>query len=130
MAFTLDEVVSVKGPNWIADEARFTVSKGDRVIEKMTPQKRRYHQSGQTMTQVALRPGLFQDLYVAMGEQMDEQSNAWSMRIHIKPFIRWIWGGALLLALGATLAASDKRYRLARKQQTEPIRANAAPSRP
>lgn len=130
MAFTLDEVVSVKGPNWIADEARFTVTKGDRVIEKMTPQKRRYHQSGQTMTQVALRPGLFQDLYVAMGEKMDEQSNAWSMRIHIKPFIRWIWGGALLLALGATLAASDKRYRLARKQQTEPIRADAAPSRP
>ena len=127
MTFTLDEVVSVKGPNWIADEARFTVRRDGQVIEQMAPQKRRYHQSGQTMTQVALRPGLFQDLYVAMGEPMDTQTGAWSMRIHIKPFIRWIWGGALMLALGATLAASDKRYRLARKHASESLAADAAP---
>jgi len=121
-AFVLDEVVSVKGPNWIADEARFSVLKNGKVVEYMAPQKRRYHQSGQTMTQVALHPGVFKDLYVAMGEQIDPQSNAWSIRIHIKPFIRWIWGGALLLALGATLAATDRRYKVKSKASaTDPV---------
>ncbi len=114
--FTLLEVVSVKGPNWIADEARFTISKNGELIQEMAPQKRLYHRSGQTMTQVALRPGLFKDLYIAMGEELDPASDAWSIRIHIKPFIRWIWGGALLLALGATLAATDRRYRLQQRQ--------------
>lgn len=117
--FVLDEVVSVKGPNWIADEARFSILKNGELVESMAPQKRRYHQSGQTMTQVALRPGLFKDLYLAMGERLDDSSNAWSIRIHVKPFIRWIWGGALLLAIGATLAASDRRYRLKQRQEAE-----------
>lgn len=119
--FVLDEVVPVKGPNWIADEARFSIFKNGELVESMAPQKRRYHQSGQTMTQVALRPGLVRDLYLAMGERLDESSNAWSIRIHIKPFIRWIWGGALLLAIGATLAASDRRYRLKQRQESEQL---------
>ena len=124
--FRLNEVVSVKGPNWIADEARFSVLKNGELMETMTPQKRRYHQSGQTMTQVALRPGLFKDQYVAMGERLDDESNAWSIRIHIKPFIRWIWGGALLLAIGATVAASDRRYRLKQRQEAEELATGAS----
>ncbi|AKS42506.1 heme lyase CcmF/NrfE family subunit [Wenzhouxiangella marina] len=107
--FVLDEVVSVKGPNWIADEARFRVFRGDRELYDMTPQKRRYHRGGQIMTQVALRPGVTRDLYIAMGERLDD-AGAWSMRIHIKPFVRWIWGGALLLAIGGLFSAADRRY--------------------
>lgn len=116
LEFRLDEVVSVKGPNWIAQEARFSVIKEGEIIEQMAPQKRRYHQNGQIMTQVALRPGWTRDIYIAMGEELDPATQAWSIRIHIKPFIRWIWGGALLLAIGATLAATDKRYRLRETQ--------------
>ena len=108
--FELHEIVPVKGPNWIAEEARFTVTRNGRHVASMNPQKRRYHRGGQIMTQVALRPGVFHDLYVAMGEPLGDGSGAWSIRIHIKPFVRWIWGGAVLLALGGIVAATDKRY--------------------
>lgn len=117
LEFRLDEIASIKGPNWIAKEAKFSVLADGALVETMTPQKRRYHQNGQVMTQVALRPGLLRDIYIAMGEELDPDSQAWSIRIHIKPFIRWIWGGAILLALGATLAASDQRYRLKSRQK-------------
>jgi len=117
--FELHEIASVKGPNWIADEARFSVYKNDRFITHMAPQKRRYHRSGQVMTQVALRPGLFRDLYVAMGEPLRDDVGAWSIRVHIKPFIRWIWLGALMLAFGALISASDRRYWVAARRERE-----------
>jgi cytochrome c-type biogenesis protein CcmF len=119
-SFELHEIVSVKGPNWIAEEARFTVSRNGREIAQMSPQKRRYHRGGQVMTQVALRPGITRDLYIAMGEPLGD-SGAWSMRIHIKPFVRWIWAGALLLAIGGLVSASDRRYwRTRRAEQGAP----------
>src|SRR5690625_6031994 len=62
------------------------------------------------MTEVALAPGLLRDIYLAMGEPL-EQEGAWAMREHIKPFVRWIWLGALMMALGAVMAMADKRYR-------------------
>jgi len=130
MTFELTEIVSVKGPNWIAEEARFIVSRGDRELVRMNPQKRRYHRSGQVMTQVALRPGLFRDLYVAMGEPLDD-TGAWSMRIHIKPFVRWIWAGAMLLAIGGLVSASDRRYwRRRRAEQSRPasVQGNEVPA--
>ncbi len=126
--FELTEVVPVKGPNWIADEARFRVFRGERELFAMNPQKRRYHRGGQIMTQVALRPGFTRDLYIAMGERLDD-NNAWSVRIHIKPFVRWIWGGALLLAIGGLVSASDRRYwREQRAEASKPIKSDASPA--
>jgi cytochrome c-type biogenesis protein CcmF len=81
------------------------------------------------MTQVALKPGLFRDLYIAMGQPLD--GDAWSIRVHVKPFIRWIWGGAVLMLLGGLLAATDPRYRrlaahAANKAEREAIQGEAA----
>ena len=123
--FTLHEVAQVKGPNWRADEARFSIHKGEREIARMNPQKRLYHRGGQTMTQVALKPGVFRDLYIAMGEELGE-SGAWSVRLHVKPFVRWIWGGAVLIGLGGLIAASDRRYRKQRRQRAGAATASAA----
>ena len=109
LAFRLDEIATVKGPNWSAEEARFTVLKDGEPWTTMNPQKRRYYRSGQVMTQVALKPGVFRDLYIAMGQPLD--GRAWSIRVHVKPFIRWIWGGAVLMLIGGLLAATDPRYR-------------------
>jgi cytochrome c-type biogenesis protein CcmF len=61
------------------------------------------------MTEVALDPGLLRDLYVAMGEELDDGS--WAMRLQVKPFVRWLWLGALLMASGGVLAVADRRYR-------------------
>jgi len=107
--FRLEEVVTVKGPNWSADEARITVLKNGREILTMAPQKRLYYRSGQVMSQIELEPGFTRDLYVAMGEPIGN-AGAWGIRIHIKPFIRWIWGGALLMLIGGFISASDRRY--------------------
>lgn len=111
--FTLTELKSRRGANFMADTAVIQV----RNIESghgfiMRPEKRFYLATGMPMTQVALRPGLFRDLYVAMGEDLEDGS--WAMRIQYKPFVRWLWLGGLLMALGGILAIVDKRYRRTR----------------
>jgi cytochrome c-type biogenesis protein CcmF len=107
--FTLQSLQKVKGPNYIADEAFITVAYKGIALDDMHPQKRRYYARGSLMTEVALDTGLFRDIYVAMGEPVSD--NAWAMRVHVKPFVRWIWLGALMMAFGAILAVADKRYR-------------------
>ena len=108
--FTMTELASRRGPNYLADTAEIEVRRGDSQRSfTMTPEKRLYLARGMPMTQVALRPGLFRDLYVAMGEDLEDGS--WAMRIQHKPFVRWLWLGALLMAAGGVLAVADRRYR-------------------
>ena len=97
------------GPNFRADEGHFVVTRGDSMIADLHPQKRLYNGRGQVMTEAAIEPGLTRDLYVSLGEPLDRQGG-WAVRIYVKPFIRWIWGGALLMMLGGFLGASDRRY--------------------
>lgn len=120
----------VRGPNYQAQEGRVQVSRGDRVITELRPQKRRYlAQSEQLMTEAAIHAGFWRDLYVAMGEPLED--GAWAVRVQVKPLVRWIWAGGLLMALGGTLSAADRRYRrLARRDRqrhAEPIATGARP---
>ncbi len=107
--FEFNELVVVRGPNFMAEEGRFTVYQGDDLIARMAPQKRRYLASGQTMTEAAIDAGLFRDIFIAMGDPVGD--NGWAIRLHYKPFVRWIWGGAILMGLGGLLTVADKRYR-------------------
>ncbi|WP_170840175.1 heme lyase CcmF/NrfE family subunit [Halomonas daqiaonensis] len=108
--FTMTELANRRGPNYLADTAEIEVRRGDSQRSfTMTPEKRLYLARGMPMTQVALSPGLFRDLYVAMGEDLEDGS--WAMRIQHKPFVRWLWLGALLMAAGGVLAVADRRYR-------------------
>ena len=109
----LEKLEHIDGPNYQAEQALIKVMQVGKFLREMKPQKRRYLASGNTMTEVALDVGLFRDLYVAMGEPLTE--TAWAMRVHLKPFVRWIWLGALMMAFGAVLAVADKRYRKAIK---------------
>ncbi|GAA0636342.1 heme lyase CcmF/NrfE family subunit [Halomonas beimenensis] len=110
--FTMTELGSRRGPNYVADAAHIEVRRGDDARAfVMTPEKRLYIARGMPMTDVALRPGLFRDLYVAMGEDLEDGS--WAMRIQYKPFVRWLWLGGLLMAAGGILAVVDRRYRRA-----------------
>jgi cytochrome c-type biogenesis protein CcmF len=108
--FRFVEVASIKGPNYLADEARFEVTRNGEFVASMNPQKRRYLARDSVMTEAAIDAGLFRDLYVAMGEPVGTQG-AWAMRLHYKPLVRWMWLGAIFMALGAFTAALDKRYR-------------------
>ena len=84
----------------------------------MHAEKRFYRTARSMMTEAAIDRGLTRDLYIAMGERLDD-NNAWAVRIYYKPFVRWIWAGALLMALGGALAISDKRYRFRKNAQQE-----------
>jgi cytochrome c-type biogenesis protein CcmF len=113
--FVFEGTNGVTGPNYVADRGEFIVYQSEEVVAKLYPEKRRY-QSGQVMTEAALDPGLTRDLYVSLGEPLDNRGQAWAVRIYHKPFIRFIWLGALVMTFGGFLAASDKRYRRARRE--------------
>jgi cytochrome c-type biogenesis protein CcmF len=85
------------------------VSRGDRLVARMEPEKRVYRVQTMPMTEAAIRTGLVRDLYVSLGEPVE--GGAWIVRLYVKPFVDWIWGGCVLMALGGLLAATDRRYR-------------------
>src|SRR5690606_19135002 len=82
-----------------------------------TPEKRRYNASGSIMTEAALDVTLWRDVYVSMGEPLAD--GAWGMRLQVKAFMRWVWLGAIFMAVGGLLAILDKRYRPARRRLAE-----------
>ena len=106
----------VRGPNYIAERGLISVSRDGKAIAELHPEKRRYNaRRDQMMTEASIDAGLFRDIYVALGEPLE--NGAWAVRLHLKPFVRWIWFGGLLMGVGGALAAADKRYRLRRNTQ-------------
>jgi cytochrome c-type biogenesis protein CcmF len=110
--FVFQGVAEHEGPNYVARRGEFQVYKGDTLIETLHPEKRVYAVQRNVMTEAAIDAGLFRDLYIALGEPLDPAGSAWAVRLYYKPFIRWLWLGALVMAAGGLLAASDRRYRL------------------
>ncbi|MBL8367109.1 MAG: heme lyase CcmF/NrfE family subunit [Candidatus Accumulibacter sp.] len=110
--FRFDSVQDLRGPNYSGSRATLTVTRDGRTIAVMEPEKRLYAATGMPMTEAAISPGFTRDLYVSVGEPLPD--NAWAVRLHVKPFVDWIWGGCVLMALGGLLAVSDRRYRTQR----------------
>jgi len=108
--FIFDGVKSATGPNYKAAEGSFTTLHNGKVTGQLYSQKRLYNAGGMPMTEAGIDAGFWRDLYVSLGEDLDGKG-AWSVRLYHKPFIRWIWLGALIMAFGGLLAATDKRYR-------------------
>jgi cytochrome c-type biogenesis protein CcmF len=116
-AFRFNGVTNVTGPNYVAGRAEIVVSKDGTEIEKMFPEKRNYTASGNVMTETAIDSGVFRHLYLSLGEPVG--GGSWSVRVYYKPFVGWIWAGAVLMALGGGLAVSDRRYALAARKERE-----------
>jgi cytochrome c-type biogenesis protein CcmF len=115
--FRFNGITNVNGPNYRAARAEIEVSKNGNVVNKMYPEKRSYIATQNVMTETAIDSGLFRDLYISLGEPVN--GGAWSVRVYFKPFVDWIWGGALLMAMGGGLALSDRRYALAARKQRQ-----------
>jgi cytochrome c-type biogenesis protein CcmF len=113
--FTFQGTTERQGPNYRAANGTVEVSKDGKKLFVLHPEKRIYNASGMPMTEAAINPNFFRDVYVALGEPLDESAGTWVVRIFHKPFINWLWIGALFLAVGGFLAASDRRYRIAVK---------------
>jgi len=107
--FRFEGVEETRGPNYLSDLGHVQVLRGGKPLVRLNPEKRAYASGGQVMTEAGIRPSLFGDVYVALGEHLGD--GAWAVRVHIKPFVRWIWLGALLMALGAFVTATDRRFR-------------------
>jgi cytochrome c-type biogenesis protein CcmF len=110
--FRLESVRPVNGPNYRAAQARVSVTRDGKPVAVLHPERRVYTVQEQTMTEAAIDAGVTRDLYVSLGDPLE--GGAWLVKVQVKPFIDWIWGGCLLMALGGLLAASDRRYRVAR----------------
>jgi len=109
MDFAFRGVTRVQGPNYLADQGTLEVRRDDRLVATLHPQKRQYT-GQQVQSKSDIDPGLFRDLYVALGEPVGADG-AWSVRIYVKPFVRWIWLGGILMMLGGFTAACDRRFR-------------------
>jgi cytochrome c-type biogenesis protein CcmF len=107
-----------EGPNYQAWVGSFELYRHGRLLRTLHPEKRNYGMGTMPMTEAAIDVGLTRDLYVSLGEPLtaDKENGAWAVRVYFKPFVDWIWGGALLMALGGFIAISDRRYRLSVKR--------------
>ena len=110
-SFELVGVSDVNGPNYKALRGDFKVAKDGKYLEMLYPEKRKYFSSSMPMTEAGIDSGLFRDLYVSLGEPIDGERLQWSVRVFYKPFVSWLWYGAILMVLGGLLAVSDRRYR-------------------
>jgi cytochrome c-type biogenesis protein CcmF len=137
-------VTHVVGPNWTAQQGTVDLMDGPRLLRTLHPQKRHYDAGGMPTSETAIDAGLAGDWYVAMGEPLDAADTAaanaaaavnaaaggrpmpvaepqgWLLRVYRKPFVEWIWFGAVLMALGGALAAADPRYRAKRRAARAP----------
>ncbi len=106
------------GPNYEAIRGTVVVSKGGRERFTLFPSKRVYNRSGSVMTEASVRPSMFSDVYVSLGEPLNQEMTTWAVRLYYKPFINWLWLGSLLMVIGGFLAASDRRYRIKAKTRS------------
>lgn len=106
------------GPNYDGYIADFEITQDGQYVNTLHAEKRFYRTAKSMMTEAAIDRGITRDLYIAMGERL-EDGRSWAIRIYYKPFVRWIWAGALLMSLGGALAISDKRYRFRKSSQQE-----------
>jgi cytochrome c-type biogenesis protein CcmF len=108
--FVFDGARHYQGPNFTSDRGTIRVLEDGQQVTILHPEKRLYTVQQSMMTEAGIDAGFTRDLYVALGEPLGD--GAWAVRVHVKPFVRWIWFGGLITALGGVLAAADKRYRV------------------
>lgn len=117
--FYLQEFETIKGSNYDAIRATVQVKADDALITTLYPEKRNYVISMMPMTEVGLRASLLNEIYIALGEPIAGNHDTWAVRVYVKPMVRWLWLGAIVMALGGLVAMLDKRYRL--KPKTHPF---------
>ncbi|MDH5933014.1 heme lyase CcmF/NrfE family subunit [Vibrio splendidus] len=109
-SFLFTGVRDKDGPNYDGYIADFEITKKGKYINTLHAEKRFYTTAKSMMTEAAIDRGVTRDLYIAMGERLDD-NKSWAVRIYYKPFVRWIWAGSLIMSIGGVIAISDRRYR-------------------
>ncbi len=107
----LQAVNTLEGPNYRTTMADMAVFKDGKQVAFLQPEKRVYNASAMPTTEAAIQNGLFRDLYLVIGDPQSD--GGWAVRTYVKPFANWIWGGAMMMAIGGMLSLSDRRLRVA-----------------
>lgn len=110
--FVFDDVTREQGPNYTADRGHFVINQQGKQVADLYAEKRFYPVQRNSMTEAGIDSGVTRDLFVALGEPLE--NGDWAIRIYVKPFVNWIWLGAFIMAFGGVLSISDKRYRMAK----------------
>jgi len=119
-------VGEVRGPNYLAMRGEFDISKDGETVSSVRSEKRIYDVRRDLMTEAGIDGTLTRDIFIALGESLNEDGS-WAVRLQVKPYIRWIWYGTVIMAIGGLLAALDARYRM-RKRKTKVVPAKTVPT--
>ncbi len=117
--FRLNNLVQYQGPNFRAVRADMSVTRNGAPVTVMYPEKRAFTASGNVTSETAIDRSVWRDLYLSLGDEVS--GGGWTVRVYHKPLVNWIWGGALLMAIGGGFAVTDRRYALASKKQHRTI---------
>jgi len=115
--FKMEKIEIVNVENYQATIATFNIYQDGLLMFSLFPEKRFYFASKQMMTEADIDGGLFRDIYVALGEPRDKGGKKWSVRLYVKPFMRWVWFGAFIMGAGGVIALNDKRFRRKKENQ-------------
>jgi cytochrome c-type biogenesis protein CcmF len=110
-SITLVDVTEGQGPNYLTTTAEMQVTRNGAEVARLFPEKRIYPVAGMPTTEAAIRSRPWGDLYLVIGDA--QAGGGWAVRTYIRPFAMWIWGGAILMALGGLVSLLDRRYRVA-----------------
>lgn len=108
-----------------------SVTRDGQPLTVLHPEKRTYIVQQRPMTEAAIDGNLLRDLYVALGEPVNPKQldSVWAVRVYVKPYVRWLWLGALIMALGSVLSMTDKRYRIRQRQEKSVSTAVLSPAK-
>jgi cytochrome c-type biogenesis protein CcmF len=119
--FQLKNLARVQGPNYEAMRADIEISRDrEPPFAVMHPEKRAFTAAQNVTSETAIDRSIWRDLYLSLGDEVE--GGAWTVRVYHKPLVNWIWGGALLMAIGGVFAVTDRRYALARKQSPQVVK--------
>ena len=116
--FTLQSVENLSGPNYFSVQASIKVVQDGEVVATLFPEKRNYPVAQMPTTEAAIDYKLTRDVYLVLGDR--QLDGNWTVRTYIKPFANWIWAGCIIMALGALISLSDRRYRVAAGAKSTP----------
>ncbi len=126
LEISLDDVRRVEGPNYSSTMADMTVTKDGRVVAQLSPEKRSYPVQQMPTTEADIDNGIFRDIYLVIGDR--QVGGGWAVRTYVKPFANWIWAGAIIMAFGAVLSLTDRRFRVAAGARRRKVRTTAVPA--
>jgi cytochrome c-type biogenesis protein CcmF len=109
------------GPNYEGYRGLVTITRGGKTVAILHPEKRQYLVQGTVITTAAIAAGMQRDLLAALGD--DVGGGAWSLRFQYRPLIRFVWLGAVIMALGGCIAVIGRRRRLQEELAAERQRA-------